>query len=129
MTDPSWSVTSLSSDPPMKSITNLKTTASLVYSPKPGVTQEVKTIVLESQTQRQGKCLLSACSVSHILHREAPSDSHREKRTPALWQLSLAFSVSQAEIRIEWEPKLLRPSYHLWLNKPNEFQKGRWPWS
>lgn len=38
-------------------------------------------------------------------------------------QLSLAFSDSQAEIRIEWEPKLLRPSYPLvtkwakWISK------------
>lgn len=38
-------------------------------------------------------------------------------------QLSLAFSDSQAEIRIEQEPKLLRPSYPLvtkwakWISK------------
>lgn len=54
-------------------------------------------------------CLLALLAANYM--GKPPSGSHRRKRTPALRQLSLAFSVSQAEIRIEWEPKLLRPSY------------------
>lgn len=56
-------------------------------------------------------CLLALLAAKYM--GKPPSGSHGGKRTPALRQLSRAVPVSQAEIRIEWGPKLLRPSYPL----------------
>lgn len=111
MTDPLWSVSSCSSTPPVKSVTSLRTTVCSSYPLGQVYHTAEETMVLGSQTQGPGKCLLPACSVSSQLHEEATSWVPQRKKTPSTWQLSLAFSVSQAEIRIEWEPKLLRPPF------------------
>lgn len=95
----------------MKSITNLETTVFLVSSLKPSIPQVNKNNAFSSQTLGRGNacCLLALLAANYI--GKPRSGSHRAKRTLALPQLSVAFSVSQAKIRIEWEPKLLRPSY------------------
>lgn len=48
--------------PPMKSMTDLETTTSLLCSPKPRYHKTEKTMFVGSQTQ--GKCLLSTHSIS-----------------------------------------------------------------